>query len=59
MPQVPARFPKLSRNKLQLPSEDPPVVPGSICNIAMPSQSTRARYLWVGFVTIQGSLYIL
>ena len=43
-------FPKLSRNGLALPNEDPPVVPGGICNIAMPSQSTRVRYLWVRFL---------
>lgn len=44
---VPATYPKLPRNGLLLPDSDPPVVPASICNIAMPSQSTRQRYLWV------------
>ena len=44
---VPATYPKLPRNWQQLPDSDPPVVPAQICNIAMPSQSTRQRYLWV------------
>ncbi len=44
---VPRTLPKLRLSKYGLPNDDPPQVPGSICNIAMPNQSTRARFLWV------------
>lgn len=44
---VPRILPKLPVSKYGLPNDDAPQVPGHICNIAMPGQSTRSRYLWV------------
>ena len=44
---VPKKLPNMKFAQYRLPNDDPPRVPSSICNIAMPGQSTRARYLWV------------
>lgn len=44
---LPMMLPKLPLSNYSLPKSDPPRVPGSLCNIAMPSQSTRTRFLWV------------
>lgn len=46
---VPNSFPKLPRSPYGLPNDDPPVVPGKICNIAMPDRDTRKRLLWVSY----------
>ncbi len=45
---VPKKWPTgLPLNGYSLPMDDPPSVPGAICNFAMPDSSTRDRYLWV------------
>ena len=48
MSMVPKEWPAgLALNGYSIPMDDPPQVPGDICNFAMPDQSTRDRYLWV------------
>lgn len=50
MSMVPKEWPTgLALNENSIPMDDPPQVPGGICNFAMPDQSTRDRYLWVRF----------
>ncbi|CAL8465540.1 g5076 [Coccomyxa elongata] len=55
---VPRILPKLPVSKYGLPNDDAPQVPGHVCNIAMPGQSTRARYLWVVQYLIYQGLYV-
>ncbi len=48
MSMVPRKWPiGLPLNPYSIPMDDPPDIPGAICNFAMPDQSTRERYLWV------------
>ncbi len=48
MSMVPKKWPSgLPLNPYSIPMDDPPDIPGAICNFAMPDQSTRERYLWV------------
>ncbi|EIE23036.1 hypothetical protein COCSUDRAFT_63419 [Coccomyxa subellipsoidea C-169] len=55
---VPKKLPNMKLAQYRLPNDDPPRVPGSICNIAMPGQSTRARYLWVVQYLIYQGFYV-
>ena len=48
MSMVPKKWPNgLPLNPYGIPMDDPPEIPGAICNFAMPDHSTRERYLWV------------
>ena len=56
MSMVPKKWPiGLPLNPNGIPMDDPPQIPGGICNFAMPDRSTRERFLWVRLLASRSS----